>query len=699
MTWLAPLYLAGALAIAAPILFHLWRRTPRGKRTFSTLMFLTPSPPRVTSLSKVEHWLLLALRALALALLALAFSRPVWRIPATLPIAPDETEYVAVLVDTSASLQQSGAWSQVQSQLASRLKSLPDSAVVGLFQYDDAWSTAVSFPEAEQLGHAAARAVLQERFAKLQPTWFGSRLGEGLVRTAQAVQEAQAGRTLPCPQRIWLVSDLQAGSDLAALREFDWPDDLPVEWLDVEPESGENAGLQLVAAAVDSADELLRIRVSNAASATRQQFQIVWGDAEATPCLKVTVPPGQSRVVALPAAPTPSAGASVLLMGDEQPFDNRLWLPVRQPRQCTVLYLGADTADDSQGLRYYFERAVAANPRYDVTLLTGNEPLLSGSPPVLVVATDATPEARDLLPKLQAAGTDVLLVSTTAEGLRGLLTLTGQSALKIEEAAGEEYALWSEIDFESPWFAPFAEAQFSDFSGIHFWKHRRVTGELPQGTEVLVRFDDGDPAVLQFAGPAASSKSKTWCFTSGWHPRDSQLSRSSKFVPLMWRVLESALGSAPPSSSQTVGLPLRRTFDDHEPRRVLLPDGQEQPWPATTTEFTALNSPGLYRIVGGAQDEVIAVNLAPDESRTTALPPEELEAAGVKLSTTAARPTLTLSVDQLRQQQLAELEERQQLWRWILLGVAGLLMLETGLAARRTRAAERPAVSDATAGT
>lgn len=681
MTWLAPLYLAGALAVAAPILFHLWRRVPRGQRTFSTLMFLTPSPPRVTSLSKVEHWLLLALRALALALLALAFARPVLRVPATIPIAPDETEFVAILIDTSASLQQLGLWEQVEQKLNDRLKKLPESAVIGLFRFDEPWSTLVSFSEAESLGSAANRTLVQERLRALKPTWQGTRLGEGLARTAQAVQEAQAGRTLPCPQRVWLVSDLQSGSDLAALREFDWPDDLPVEWIALQPKSGENAGLQLVAAAVDSADDRLRVRVSNAATSTPQQFQLTWGDAEATPCLGVTVPPGESRVVALPTPPTIEAGQSVLLTGDQQSFDNRLWLPVRQPRQCYVLYLGDDAADDPNGLRYYFDRAVASNPRYEVTVLTGDEPVLSNSRPALILATEATPEARDLLPKLHASGTDVLLVGRSAEGLRSLLELCDLKDLRVEEAATEQYALWSQIDFESRWFAPFAEAQFADFSGIHFWKHRRVLGDLPSATETLVRFDDGDPAVLQFAG--TSSLGKTWCFTSGWHPKDSQLSRSSKFVPLMWQVLETALGETSPSSSQLVGQSIRRTFNDKHERIVVLPDGSEQPWPVTTGEFTAVSQPGRYRITGVEPEEVIAVNLAPDESRTAPMPLEELEAAGLKLSTSAARPSVSTTPEQLRQQQLAELEERQQLWRWILLGALGLLILETVLAARR----------------
>ena len=76
MSFLTPLYILGALAIAAPIVFHLIRRTPRGEVPFSSLMFLSPSPPRLTRRSRLDHWLLLLLRAAALCLLAFAFARP-----------------------------------------------------------------------------------------------------------------------------------------------------------------------------------------------------------------------------------------------------------------------------------------------------------------------------------------------------------------------------------------------------------------------------------------------------------------------------------------------------------------------------------------------------------------------------------------------------------------------------------------------
>ncbi len=692
MTWLAPLYLAGALAVAAPILFHLWRRTPRGKRTFSTLMFLTPSPPRVTSVSKIEHWVLLLLRAAALCLLALAFARPVLRIPATIPVIPDETEYVAILVDTSASLQRRELWPTLVKTVEQRLQKLPASSVVGLFHFDDAWTSDLSFGESQKLQPAAGRALALERLRTLKPGWRGTRMGDGLVRTAQAIQEAQASRTLPCPQQIWLVSDLQSGSDLTALREFDWPDDLPVEWVPIAGKTRENAGLQLVTAATEGADEKLRVRVSNASSSTRQKFHLVWGDAENTPCLEIVVPPGQSRVVALPTPPTIPAGRSVLLQGDEEPFDNRLWLPVRQPRQCTVVYLGSEAPNDAEGLRYYLERALASNPRYDVTVVDGTEPILSAAPPALIVASEATPAAHELLPKLLAAGSDLVLVPKSVAAADELLELCGQKTMSFSEAQGEDYALWSEIDFEAPWFAPFAEAQFADFSGIHFWKHRRVAGELPPGSEVLVRFDDRDPAVIQW--PGAQPTAQVWFFASGWQPRDSQLSRSSKFVPLMWRVLENALGDGPTSSAQAVGQPLRRPSEIAAALTVVTPSGAEANWPAEQTTYAATDSPGRYEVVLPQSREVVAVNLAAEESRTDPLPPEQLEALGVKLSTEALRPTLPPSVDQLRQQQIQELEERQRLWKWILLAVGGVLVLETLLAARLQAAGVRDQVSE-----
>ena len=67
MNFLAPLFLLGGLAIAGPIIYHLVRRTTRDKTLFSSLMFLLPSPPRLSKRHRLEHILLLILRCAALA--------------------------------------------------------------------------------------------------------------------------------------------------------------------------------------------------------------------------------------------------------------------------------------------------------------------------------------------------------------------------------------------------------------------------------------------------------------------------------------------------------------------------------------------------------------------------------------------------------------------------------------------------------
>ncbi|HEV7224105.1 MAG TPA: BatA domain-containing protein, partial [Pirellulales bacterium] len=105
MGLLAPLYLAGLAALSLPILFHLIRRTPRGRQTFGSLMFLAPSPPRLSRRSRLDQWLLLLLRAAALALLAMAFARPFLRETAVLPFDGLASRRVAILLDASASMR------------------------------------------------------------------------------------------------------------------------------------------------------------------------------------------------------------------------------------------------------------------------------------------------------------------------------------------------------------------------------------------------------------------------------------------------------------------------------------------------------------------------------------------------------------------------------------------------------------------
>ena len=54
------------------------------------------------------------------------------------------------------------------------------------------------------------------------------------------------------------------------------------------------------------------------------------------------------------------------------------------------------------------------------------------------------------------------------------------------------------------------------------------------GARVVAKFDTGDPGLLE----VPVGQGRLYFLASGWHPDDSQLAVSSKFVPLLWSMLE-----------------------------------------------------------------------------------------------------------------------------------------------------------------
>ena len=121
MNLLAPLFALGALAILGPIIFHLIRRTTREQTPFSTLMFLQPSPPRVTKRSRIDNLWLLLLRCLVIGLLALAFARPF--LPRATPAPPPGSgQRTVLLLDTSASMRREKLFDEARARVEKRIR-------------------------------------------------------------------------------------------------------------------------------------------------------------------------------------------------------------------------------------------------------------------------------------------------------------------------------------------------------------------------------------------------------------------------------------------------------------------------------------------------------------------------------------------------------------------------------------------------
>lgn len=643
MDFLAPLFLAGAAAIALPIIFHLIRKTTKEKTIFSSLMFLFPTPPKVTRRSRLDNILLLLLRCGVLCLLALGFARPYLVRPSNGSAGGGAGKKMIILIDTSASMRRDNLWAQGRERVNDLLQRLSPVDEAALVSFDDHSTEVLGLDEWRRTPMRERRAVALARLEALAPTWRGTHLGNALLSALEAlVQEARgdvglAGTPRPAEgaREIVVVTDLQQGSRLEGLQGFEWPKGVKVRIEQLKARHPSNAGIQLLEDREDTGpatEASRRIRVVNSSDSKKEQFKIAWLGRTNTP-IETYVPPGQSRILQLP--PRGATQGQLLLTGDDDDFDNKLYWVGAHQSQINVPYLGTEPEDDTTQPLFYLKRAFQQTARQDVRItnqITTNAPLaiVSGS-------VGGSRPAGSLLIVLKSCA--------SAAAVSELLNL---GSIACEEASDQKYSLLAEIDFTHPLFKPFADPRFSDFTKIHFWKHRRIDAQQIPNARVLARFDNGDPALIE----APLGQTKILILTSGWQPADSQLALSSKFVPLLYSLLEYSSNERPLHLQFEVGQTLPQQFG------------------------TPREAPGIYS-AGNLQ---FAVNLTAAESKTAPMAIDELEQLGLPIS--ASSETLKASRSQAQKFQAAEAENQQKLWRWLILGALAFLILETILAGR-----------------
>lgn len=693
MRFLAPLFLLGALAIALPLLFHLIRQTTRQQQWFSSLRFLDTSPPRLTRRSRLQHWLLLVLRAAVIGLLALAFARPFFDTPVLTTPARTLPQATLLLVDTSASMRRDGVWEAAQERANTWIERAGPADAIALLTFDDAVRTVFGFDEWGAADPATRHEECRRRLRALAPGWGATHIDRALVQGSELLAEAGAGASV---RRIVLISDLQEGCQRRALPGHDWPRGLQVVIETVRPRRPGNAGLTWLRAAergVSGAGErTFPLRIGNSPDATRESFEVRWESASAPPPVAVQVAAGASRRIPLPQPLAEQAVGTLVLTGDDAAFDNRLHLVLASRRRVGVACLSEESAGDSRGLVYYLSRAFPKETGLGVDLAVAKELPPQGftNPPpplVFLLRPPTVPEAEALEAFARQGGT-VVVVLGTGTGWEPLGRLLGAPSLEVMEApvGRSGYVLLGDIEFSHPLFAAFADPRYSDFSKVHFWKYRRVAAGLPAEARVLARFDSGDPAWFEM--PLGRGTVLVW--TSGWTPADSELARSTKFAPLLHTLVELAVGERAGTAQWLVG---DTVVLPESPNSGLLvierPDGERVTLAPGTRHYGPLDQPGLYALVDGAERWPFAVNLDPAESRTAPLEADELAALGVPLS--APEGVAVTGAERQRQVHRAELEERQRLWRIVLLVVLGFVLVETWVAAALTRRATRQA--------
>ena len=700
MNFLAPWFLLGGLAVAGPIVFHLIRRAARERMPFSSLMFLRPTAPKVTKRSKLEHFWLLLLRCLALLLLATGFARPFLVKDVTLPTAASEVRQIVLLVDTSASMRREGVWNKARSVAESYLDKANPADQVAIMTFDRQPRTLVSFAEWSSWAVDQRAGFARQRLMAVNPGWMGTQLGLALTSAAEQMMNDSVTDKSIEHRDVILISDLQDGAKLDGLQGHDWPTGVKVSVERVESSRKGNAGLEILAAAKDisGGQDSIHVRVANARDSVREKFQLSWvaeNGAAGRP-MEIYLPPGQARTFAAPKLAAGKTSAQMKLGGDEDSFDNVSYYVAPEYDRTSIAWFGTESVNDPEKLRYYIER-VFAGPAQQVEIVrpytnSAFSAEMLGRSVFAIIADKLAPEEITPVHDWLASGKSALLVLTDARMAPTLAALGGFPEPQMAEVTNG-FALFGEVDFSHPLFAPFADPRYSDFTHVHFWKHRRW--EIPAGAmaHVLAKFDDGSPALVQLT----VGKGNLLVLASGWNPSDSQFAVSSKFPPLMQRMLDWSgadsverfqflTGDAIPSANAAAlagGTAAVSGVEWQKPggKKITLPAG---------APFTETDLPGIYTATVAGKQRRYAVNLSVDEARTAAIAPDELARLGVPLRLTADLPVAQAQAIKRHLQQ-AELENQQKLWRWLIAGVLAITLGEIvlgGWLARRVKTAE-----------
>lgn len=679
--FLVPAFLAGLVALAVPLLLHLRHRDRDQPQRFPSLMFLEQLPIRTERRQRITDWPLLLLRALALALLAFAFARPVLTNRTVLG-GDTRSRAVVVLLDRSLSMGYEGVWPRALDSARAVIGRLGPSDRVALVAYDDGAEVL------QRLGDDTGAAL--GLLSRLTPRSRGTRLAPALRTARQLLLDAPFAAA-----EIVVISDLQrAGA--AGIAGVELPTGVTVRGVAVGAASWVNSTVRsMEARRIQEGDRTqlaVKARVLNhGVPAPRAVTATLTVNGREAATESVTLArDGESVITFRPvAAPDGAVALRVHLPADALAADDTLVAVV--PRDDALRVALVADGSVSAGETLFLERALGIGraPEVRVERAVGapaSADALARAGVVLFWDT-APPDNAALAAWVRKGGGVVVVAGRRLAGRRGDLSSLVPARLGgLADRLSDRGGTLRDVRREHPLFSPFREAPDA-LAAVRAWRYPRV--DARPAADVLARFDDGQPAVLeQRVGEGRALLLAL--------PLDNQFGDfplQPAFLPFVRQLVLHASGRDAAPLWRTTGerWSLPNTLADPV---VTAPDGALiRPEADSLGAAAPLTDAGIYTAfrerASGEPHSLLAVNVAPAESELTPMDTTELllgvPTAAATDSVGAARTTnAPLTV--------RELERRQTPWRVLLLLVVVFLTVETWLATRGRRGTSRRVV-------
>jgi hypothetical protein len=467
-SFLFPVFLAGAAAVAIPIVLHLLRRDVAPEVPFTAVRLLRRTPLEQTRRRRLRELLLLAARVAALLLLAAAFARPYFT-------AADDAPLEIVAIDRSYSMGAPGVFERARALAEEAIESA-GSGRIAVIAFDDG-AEVVAAPGGASAARAAVRA--------LQP-------GTGSTRYAAMLSRAlELGGA--APSRLIVVSDLQrAGWENEA--PFTVPPGLQVETRDTGSARGNAA---VVAVRREQAALVGTIRNDGPEPIAGEARVVMEGRPAGS--ARFSVPAGASVDVPV-LHQLPPRGAAAFAIEDRTGYaaDNTRHLVLDPQAPARIVAVVSDPNRDA----FYVSRALraaSAGDPLDVQVRSAAAfgampaPELTHTRAVLLLSTRGLDRrGRESIPAFVRSGGGLLISASEdvePSVLSAIMGWRGFSAA--DDTAGD--AVLAATDLRHPIFRPFGPVA-ANLGQVRFSRTWRVRGE---GWEVAARFTDGSPALLE----------------------------------------------------------------------------------------------------------------------------------------------------------------------------------------------------------
>ena len=530
MSFLYPAFLAGAVAIAIPIVLHFLRRDVAPEVPFSAVRLLRRSPIERSRRRRLRDLLLLAARVAALILLALAFARP-YRAGAAV-----SSSLRIVAIDRSLSMSAPGAFARALSIASHAMDDAAPGERVAVIAFDDR-ADVVSEPGRP----ASARAAL----TSIKP-------GDGATRYASMLGKAAevAGAD---PARLVVVTDLQRSG-------WDGNVHVPVPanlTVDVKDSGAPAANVSVTGIRVEPDRVFATIR--NAGSAPWSGDVRVERDGHVVATAAAMVP-AVSTGDATIGYHSPVGGSLSVSIDDAAGFapDNRRFVVLEPATRSSVILVNAGDADSG----FYAGRALGvALDDADVRVIAASkltpEDLRGHDAVVLLSTRGMDRRAREGVAAFVRAGGGLFVAGSTEVEPIVLSTAFGwKPALAATERPAATIAL-SATDIRHPILRPFG-ALAANLGQVRFDRAWRI-GE--GGWLTVARFTDGSPALLE----RREGRGRIALFASDLDRRWNDFPLSPAYVPFMAETVryvraprdsrrEYVVGSAPEGAGPDAGV-------------------------------------------------------------------------------------------------------------------------------------------------